>query len=89
MKQATKIDQIILLIQSLSKAEKRYIRLYTNLQSGDKNYMLIYNYASEGLSAEQIYAKFSEEVNEKSFEMAAKHLYQVLQVVPPENEFHF
>lgn len=78
MKQATKIDQIILLIQSLSKAEKRYIRLYTNLQSGDKNYMLIYNYASEGLSAEQIYAKFSEEVNEKSFEMAAKHLYQVL-----------
>ncbi|MBQ4161618.1 MAG: hypothetical protein IJD84_01810 [Parabacteroides sp.] len=78
MKQATKIDQIILLIQSLSKAEKRYIRLYTNLQSGDKNYMLIYNYASEGLSAEQIYAKFSEEVNEKSFEMAAKHLYLVL-----------
>ena len=33
MKQATKLNQIILLIQSLSKAEKRYIRLYTNLQN--------------------------------------------------------
>ena len=78
MKQATKIDQIILLIQSLSKAEKRYIRLYTNLQSGDKNYMFLYDYVCEGLSAEQIYSRFCKEVNEKSFEMAAKHLYQVL-----------
>ena len=29
MKQATKLNQVMLLIKSLSKAEKRYIRLYT------------------------------------------------------------
>lgn len=34
MKQATKLNQVMLLIKSLSKAEKRYIRLYTNLQNG-------------------------------------------------------
>ena len=55
MKQATKLNQIILLIQSLSKAEKRYIRLYTNLQNGDKHYMVLYDLACEGFSAEQIY----------------------------------
>ena len=40
MKQATKLNQVMLLIKSLSKAEKRYIRLYTNLQNGDKHYMV-------------------------------------------------
>jgi cell division septal protein FtsQ len=46
MKQATKLNQVMLLIKSLSKAEKRYIRLYTNLQNGDKHYMVLYDLAS-------------------------------------------
>ena len=78
MKQATKLNQVMLLIKSLSKAEKRYIRLYTNLQNGDKHYMVLYDLACEGFSAEQIYEKFCGKVNEKSFEIAAKHLYRVL-----------
>ena len=57
MKQATKLNQVMLLIKSLSKAEKRYIRLYTNLQNGDKHYMVLYDLACEGFSAEQIYPK--------------------------------
>ena len=48
MKQATKLNQVMLLIKSLSKAEKRYIRLYTNLQNGDKHYMVLYDLACEG-----------------------------------------
>lgn len=78
MKQTTKLDRIILLIQSLSKAEKRYIRIFTNLQNGDKNYMLLYDLACEGFSAEQIFEKFCSKVSENSFEMAAKHLYRML-----------
>ena len=50
MKQATKLNQVMLLIKSLSKAEKRYIRLYTNLQNGDKHYMVLYDLACEGFS---------------------------------------
>ena len=69
MKQATKLNQVMLLIKSLSKAEKRYIRLYTNLQNGDKHYMVLYDLACEGFSAEQIYEKFCGKVNEKSFEI--------------------
>lgn len=78
MKQATKLNHVILLIESLSKAEKRYIRLYTNLQNGDKHYMVLYDLACEGFAAEQIYEKFCSKVDEKSFEMAAKHLYRIL-----------
>ena len=78
MKQATKLNQVMLLIKSLSKAEKRYIRLYTNLQNGDKHYMVLYDLVCEGFSAEQIYEKFCGKMNEKSFEIAAKHLYRVL-----------
>ena len=58
MKQATKLNQIILLIQSLSKAEKRYIRLCSNLQNGDKNYMILYDLICEGFSPDQIFEKF-------------------------------
>ena len=47
MKQATKLNQVMLLIKSLSKAEKRYIRLYTNLQNGDKHYMVLYDLVCE------------------------------------------
>lgn len=78
MKQATKLDQIILLIQSLSKAEKRYIRIFSNLQNGNKNYMLLYDLVCEGFSAEQIFEKFCRKVSENSFEMAVKHLYRML-----------
>ena len=36
MKQATKLNQVMLLIKSLSKAEKRYIRLYAKASPPNK-----------------------------------------------------
>ena len=59
MKQATKLNQVMLLIKSLSKAEKRYIRLYTNLQNGDKHYMILYDLACEGFSANKYTRSFA------------------------------
>ena len=78
MKQATKLNQVMLLIKSLSKAEKRYIRLYTNLQNGDKHYMVLFDLACEGFSDEQIYEKFCGKVNKKRFEIATKNLNRVM-----------
>ena len=44
----TNPDHLILLIQSLTKAEKRYFRLYANLQSGEKNYLLLFDLINKG-----------------------------------------
>lgn len=78
MKQTTKLNQVILLVRSLSKAEKRYIRLYTNLQNGNKHYMLLYDLACENIPAEEIHKRFCDAVDGKSFEMAVKYLYRIL-----------
>ena len=40
--------------------------------------MVLYDLACEGFSAEQIYEKFCGKANEKSFEIAAKHLSVLL-----------
>lgn len=71
-------DQLILLAQSLSKAEKRYFRLYANLQSGEKNYMTLFDLINKGIPTDEIYNCYCQTQNHQSFEMAAKHLYRVL-----------
>ncbi|WP_293716178.1 hypothetical protein [uncultured Parabacteroides sp.] len=51
----TNPDHLILLIQSLTKAEKRYFRLYANLQSGEKNYLLLFDLINKGTPTEESY----------------------------------
>ena len=45
----TNPDHLIQLIQSLTKAEKRYFRLYANLQSGEKNYLFLFDLINKGI----------------------------------------
>ena len=70
----TNPDHLILLIQSLTKAEKRYFRLYANLQSGEKNYLLLFDLINKGASSEDICKLYCQEQSKDNFEMAAKHL---------------
>lgn len=74
----TNPDHLILLIQSLTKAEKRYFRLYANLQSGEKNYLLLFDLINKGTSSEDICKLYCQEQSKGNFEMAAKHLYRVI-----------
>lgn len=78
MKYTTKINTLILLVQSLSKAEKRYFQLYSNLQNGEKSYLQLFSLICDNIPADQIYSCFCEKTDEKSFETAIKHLYRVL-----------
>ena len=78
MKNTTLSNQLYLLIQSLSKAEKRYFRLYSNLQSGEKNYLILFDFINDGVPADELYTLYSQTQEAKSFEMASKHLYRTI-----------
>ena len=78
MKSTSVSEQLYLLIQSLSKAEKRYFRLFSNLQGGDKNYVVLFDLIEKNVPAEDIFPNYCREQDEKSFEMASKHLYRIV-----------
>lgn len=71
-------NALIVLVNSLSKAEKRYFHLYTSLQSGDKNYIALFNLIDSTCSAEELYSRFCKQKKNSSYEMAVKHLYRTL-----------
>jgi effector-binding domain-containing protein len=73
-----KTDSLIILIKSLSKAEKRYFRLLADLQSGDKAYLALFDLLDGDRSLVEVYARFEKEQEGRCVEMAAKHLYRVL-----------
>ena len=44
----------------------------------NKNYITLFNLMDENTPDEEIYERYCREGDEKSFEMAAKHLYRVV-----------
>ena len=73
-----KTDALLILIKSLSKAEKRYFRLWSDLQSGDKTYIALFDLFDALDTLQEIVAQFKINQESKSFEMASKYLYKVL-----------
>lgn len=71
-------NSLIILVNSLSKAEKRYFRLFSDLQNGEKNYLKLFNLIDENCSSEILYTKFCRSKSANSYEMAVKHLYRTL-----------
>ena len=47
---------LIILVNSLTKTEKRYFHLYSNLQSGDKVYISLFNLIDSNTSPEDLYS---------------------------------
>jgi hypothetical protein len=74
-----KTSTLILLVQSLSKAEKRYFSLFSSLQSGSKDYLTLYKILTTAEENQQTLKKtFKKTLPSSSFETALKHLYKVL-----------
>ncbi|SEF40540.1 hypothetical protein [Parabacteroides chinchillae] len=73
-----KASSLVILVNSLTKAEKRYFRLYANLQNGEKVYLSLFNLLDKKLSMDEVYTHFCKEQNGCSFDMAVKHLYRVI-----------
>ena len=69
---------LLVLIRSMTKAEKRFLKLYSNLQDGDKVYLRLFDLMKECSSVEETARKFGREAEKCSFEIAVKHLYKVV-----------
>ena len=69
---------LIILVNSLTKTEKRYFHLYSNLQSGDKVYISLFNLIDSNTSPEDLYSCFCKIQNGRNFETAVKHLYRTI-----------
>lgn len=72
------IYTLLILVNSLTKAEKRFFQLYSNLQNGDKVYISLFNLIDSKTSAEDLYNQFCQIQDGRNFEAAVKHLYRVL-----------
>ena len=46
---------LLMLVNTLTKAEKRYFHLCANLQNGDKVYLTLFNLIDANTSPEQLY----------------------------------
>lgn len=78
MKQPLKIESLLLLTRSMTKAEKRYFKLTCSIQGGDKTYLLLFGLLEKNKDEEEIYTLFNTYYPQKSLETATRHLYRVL-----------
>ena len=69
---------LLVLIRSMTKAEKRFLKLYSNLQDGDKVYLRLFDLMKECSSVEETARRFGLAAEKCSFEIAVKHLYKVV-----------
>lgn len=73
-------SSLILLVNSLTKAEKRYFRLYTSLQKGNKNYLDLFEILGSRSfkKAADLKQEFKTIHPTASFEITSKYLYSIL-----------
>jgi hypothetical protein len=68
----------MVLAESLTKSEKRYFRLFSNIQSGDKKYVYLFDLIEDNNPIDTVYALFCKKYNSANFNMAVKHLYRTI-----------
>ena len=73
-----KTTSLMVLVKSLTKAEKRHFRLYSSLQSGEKIYLYLFDLIEHNTSRDALHAQFCMKYDKKSFDIAVKHLYQTV-----------
>lgn len=75
-----KAASLILLVNSLTKAEKRYFKLYTSLQKGDKNYLDLFDLLGTKLykKSAELKQEFHKNHPTASYEITSKYLYSIL-----------
>ncbi|MDR0603482.1 MAG: hypothetical protein LBG80_04165 [Bacteroidales bacterium] len=73
-----KLTSLMILTESLSKAERRYFRLFSNIQSGDKKYMYLFDLIVARNTVDTIYIQFCQKYNSANFNIAVKHLYRAI-----------
>lgn len=73
-----KTNSLTLLVNSLTKGEKRYFKLYSALQDGQKDYLCLFELIEKGNSTEDAKKLFKQAKPEASFEATGKYLYKII-----------
>jgi hypothetical protein len=74
-----KFNNLIQLIHSLNKAEKRHFKLYTGLQKGKKDYVQLFDMLlGENKEPEKAKTRFIKKHPGVSFDNTCQHLYRIL-----------
>jgi hypothetical protein len=73
-----KLAQLSFLIDTMSKAEKRYFRLFGNLQKGKKEYLFLYDKLENCETTEDACKAFCRKYGKKNIEASARYLYNQL-----------
>ncbi|NLR59490.1 hypothetical protein HGH93_15345 [Chitinophaga polysaccharea] len=75
-----KADILVRLINTLTKAEKRYFRLHSSLQRGSKDYVKLFDLLERHSykNATAVKKAFHEQYPRISFEVCSKYLYKVI-----------
>ncbi len=75
----SKLDSLIVLINSMDSADKRYFGLHSQLYEGEKDYLLLYQLIlKSALDADLVKSTFKKMRPKASFEITCNHLYQSL-----------
>lgn len=73
------IEHLFSLVKSMSKSEKRYFRLTTDLQQGEKGYLSLFDILDSSAAFDSaLQAKLKKAFPGSSIEPARKHLYHVM-----------
>jgi hypothetical protein len=73
-----KISSLLLLVNSLSKGEKRSFKLLSALQDGQKDYLVLFALIEKGCKAEEIRNIFIKKRPKASYEATSKYLFKVI-----------
>lgn len=73
-----KFSTVVSLVHSLSKAEKRQFKMYSSLQKGEKDYVLLFKVIEKHHNEKDIKKAFEIRSDGSVFNVAIKHLYKVL-----------
>ncbi len=75
----TKIDTLILLVNSMTKAEKRFLQLNIKMHHTNKNYQVLYKLLQSPKSNFQtIKQSFKKQLPDANFDINCHHLYKLI-----------
>lgn len=75
----TKLDSLLILINSMDTAEKRYFQINTKMHEGKKDYQILFEIVQQtGLSIDSVKTKFKKLRPDGSFDITCNHLYNLL-----------
>lgn len=75
----SKLDSLLILINSMDTAEKRYFQINTKMHEGKKDYQILFDLIHQsGLSIDLVKTKFKNHKPEGSFEITCNHLFNLL-----------